>query len=114
MNNEQNVNRDLRNFLKKQKSFTLTAIISCIITLFLYVIPSMIMTICSKTERQTCVPIGTCCNFLCYLNSINLPLLFLYRQDNVRRKMFDFLYHRSVIRTPVQMNSVAPKNRIIA
>ncbi|KAM3718272.1 Alpha-1A adrenergic receptor [Dirofilaria immitis] len=58
LKNTRNAKRDLQNFLKKQKQFTLTALISCIITLFLHVIPSLALIFCINTQRQTCVSIG--------------------------------------------------------
>ncbi|KAK6104712.1 7 transmembrane receptor (rhodopsin family) protein [Brugia pahangi] len=100
-NNAQSVGRDLQNFLKKQKEFTSTALISCIFTFFLHVTPSLIQTICSKMDYQICLHIGLYCNLLSYLNSFNMPLLFLYRQDDVREKIFSLICYRLTIRTPV-------------
>uniref|UniRef100_A0AAF5PZ10 G-protein coupled receptors family 1 profile domain-containing protein n=1 Tax=Wuchereria bancrofti TaxID=6293 RepID=A0AAF5PZ10_WUCBA len=111
INNAQSVGRDLQNFLKKQKEFTLTALISCIITLFLHVTPSLIQTICSKMDYQICLHVGLYCNLLSYLNSFNMPLLFLYRQGDVREKISNLICCRLTIRTPV--NRITSNNNKI-
>ncbi|VDO23856.1 unnamed protein product [Brugia timori] len=69
-------------------------------TSVLHVTPSLIQTICSKMDYQICLHIGLYCNLLSYLNSFNMPMLFLYRQDDVREKIFSLICYRLTIRTP--------------
>uniref|UniRef100_A0A8R1TMA1 G-protein coupled receptors family 1 profile domain-containing protein n=1 Tax=Onchocerca volvulus TaxID=6282 RepID=A0A8R1TMA1_ONCVO len=107
--NAANAKRDLQNFLKKQKRFTWTALISCSITLFLYVIPSLAQTLCIKRRNQTCISIALCSNLLCYLDSLNMSLMFLHRQEDVRKKMFNFLRYRLLNRIPDQVTSISFK-----
>uniref|UniRef100_A0A8R1XRC8 7TM_GPCR_Srx domain-containing protein n=1 Tax=Onchocerca volvulus TaxID=6282 RepID=A0A8R1XRC8_ONCVO len=77
-------NRDLSHFLKKEKRYTHTALISCCFTFFLAVVPSIVqyIFILDPTARSRTIVI--ICVYLPFLNSFNMIMLFVYRQDDVR------------------------------
>ncbi|EFO20043.1 hypothetical protein LOAG_08450 [Loa loa] len=78
-------NRDLSNFLKKQKRYTQTALISCCFTIFLVVIPSIVQYIYildETTKSRTIVIVSV---YLPFLNSLNVIMFFVFRQGDFRR-----------------------------
>lgn len=77
-------NRDLSHFLKNQKRYTQTALISCCFTFFLVVVPSTVECIYVMDSSITSQIIVMCCVYLRLLNSFNLVVLFLYRQRDFR------------------------------
>uniref|UniRef100_A0A915Q469 Uncharacterized protein n=1 Tax=Setaria digitata TaxID=48799 RepID=A0A915Q469_9BILA len=122
-----NVKRDLQNFMKKQKRFTLTTFMSCIVTLFLHVIPSFVLLLCTDMQRQSCVSFGLFSNLLSYLNSLNMPLLFFYRQDDLPPALIEFCdefnftinvitlkYDKTVLRKIDQQNNCQPNGIVIS
>ncbi|KAK6104714.1 putative integral membrane protein [Brugia pahangi] len=78
-------NRDLSQFLKNQKRYTQTALISCCFTFFLAVVPSMVqyIYILDPTSRSRTIVIA--CVYLPFLNSFNMITLFICRQGDLRR-----------------------------
>ncbi|KAK6104709.1 putative integral membrane protein [Brugia pahangi] len=78
-------NRDLSQFLKNQKRYTQTALISCCFTFFLAVVPPMVqyIYILDPTSRSRTIVIA--CVYLPFLNSFNMITLFIWRQGDLRR-----------------------------
>uniref|UniRef100_A0A8R1XN10 G_PROTEIN_RECEP_F1_2 domain-containing protein n=1 Tax=Onchocerca volvulus TaxID=6282 RepID=A0A8R1XN10_ONCVO len=77
-------NRNLTQFLKNQKRYTQTSLISCCFTFLFVVLPSIAEQI--NRMKTSVVPQITlmCCVYLRLLNSCNLVIIFLYRQKDLR------------------------------
>ncbi|KAM3719719.1 Mitochondrial group I intron splicing factor [Dirofilaria immitis] len=78
-------NRDLKQFLRNQKRYTHTALISCCFTFFLVVVPSILQCIYVMDPATKSQIIVMSCVYLPLLNSFNMVILFLYRQKDLQR-----------------------------
>ncbi|KAM3718289.1 Ribosome-recycling factor [Dirofilaria immitis] len=98
-------NRDLSHFLKNQKRYTQTSLISCCFTFFFVVVPTVLEDIFMMDNSTVSQIILTCCMFLQLLNSFNITVLFLYRQRDFRyaaiRSIKYLLYKRKQHVQPV-------------
>ncbi|KAL3995513.1 putative integral membrane protein [Acanthocheilonema viteae] len=83
--------RDLSQFLKNQKRYTRTAIISCCFTFFLVVVSAKMERLFEMDPSLTSQIIMMCCVYLRLLNSFNMATLFLYRQKDVQRATIRYL-----------------------
>ncbi|VDM13554.1 unnamed protein product [Wuchereria bancrofti] len=77
-------NRDLTHFIKNQKRYTHTALISCSFTFFLVVLPSMMKCVYVLDASKRSPIIVMLCVYLPLLNSFNMVLLFIYRQKDLQ------------------------------
>uniref|UniRef100_A0A8R1TIF7 G-protein coupled receptors family 1 profile domain-containing protein n=1 Tax=Onchocerca volvulus TaxID=6282 RepID=A0A8R1TIF7_ONCVO len=77
-------NCDLSHFLKNQKRYTHTALISCCFTFFLVVVPSIMEDIYTMDFSSKAQIILVSCMYLRMLNSFNMAVVFLYRQKDFR------------------------------
>ncbi|KAK6113555.1 putative integral membrane protein [Brugia pahangi] len=77
-------NRDLTQFIKNQKRYTHTALISCCFTFFLVVLPSMVKCVYVLDASKRSPIIVMLCVYLPLLNSFNMVLLFIYRQKDLQ------------------------------
>uniref|UniRef100_A0A8R1TMM0 G-protein coupled receptors family 1 profile domain-containing protein n=1 Tax=Onchocerca volvulus TaxID=6282 RepID=A0A8R1TMM0_ONCVO len=77
-------NCDLSHFLKNQKRYTHTALISCCFTFFLVVVPSIMEEIYIMEFSSKAQIILVSCMYLRMLNSFNMAVVFLYRQKDFR------------------------------
>uniref|UniRef100_A0A8R1TL93 G-protein coupled receptors family 1 profile domain-containing protein n=1 Tax=Onchocerca volvulus TaxID=6282 RepID=A0A8R1TL93_ONCVO len=76
-------NHNLSHFLKNQKRFTQTSIISCCFTFLFVVMPSIVEQI-NRLETSTVSQIIVMyCVYLRLLNSCNLVIVFFYRQRDL-------------------------------
>uniref|UniRef100_A0A8R1TNK2 G-protein coupled receptors family 1 profile domain-containing protein n=1 Tax=Onchocerca volvulus TaxID=6282 RepID=A0A8R1TNK2_ONCVO len=87
--------RDLSHFLKNQKQYTQTALISCCFTFFLAVVPSVLEVINVMDHSVRSRIILICCMYLRLLNCFNMAVLFFYRQKDFRHatiQCFKYLF----------------------
>uniref|UniRef100_A0A0R3S7C5 G_PROTEIN_RECEP_F1_2 domain-containing protein n=1 Tax=Elaeophora elaphi TaxID=1147741 RepID=A0A0R3S7C5_9BILA len=93
--------RNLANFLKNQKRYTQTALISCCFTFcirkfsVLDVAPSIMKCIYVLDPTKRSPNVVTACLYLPLLNSFNMVVLFVYRQQDLRNAAVHFkeLFH---------------------
>ncbi|KAM3718187.1 Acyl transferase [Dirofilaria immitis] len=78
-------NRNLSHFLKNQKRYTQTSLISCCFTFFFVVLPSIAENIYMMETSTRSRVIVICCVYLRLLNCCNTVLLFAYRQSDLRQ-----------------------------
>ncbi|MCP9263873.1 hypothetical protein DINM_007238 [Dirofilaria immitis] len=80
-------NLDLSYFLKNQKRYTHTALISCCFTFFLAVVPSTIQYIYVLDPSAKSRTVVIACVYLPFLNSLNMIIWFVCRQGDLRRAL---------------------------
>ncbi|EFO21497.1 hypothetical protein LOAG_06993 [Loa loa] len=78
-------NRNLSRFLKNQKRYTQTALISCCFTFVFVVVSAMIEHNCDADDSTASYIIVMICVYTRLLNSFNLVTLFLCRQKDFQR-----------------------------
>uniref|UniRef100_A0A2K6VDK4 G_PROTEIN_RECEP_F1_2 domain-containing protein n=1 Tax=Onchocerca volvulus TaxID=6282 RepID=A0A2K6VDK4_ONCVO len=84
-------NRNLTQFLKNQKRYTQTSLISCCFTFFFVVLPSIAEQINRMKTSVVSEIIVMCCVYLRLLNSCNLVIVFLYRQRDLRHAAMRYI-----------------------
>uniref|UniRef100_A0A2K6VJ25 G_PROTEIN_RECEP_F1_2 domain-containing protein n=1 Tax=Onchocerca volvulus TaxID=6282 RepID=A0A2K6VJ25_ONCVO len=77
-------NHNLSQFLKNQKRYTQTSLISCCFTFFFVVMPSIVKQINRLKSSTVSQIIVMYCVYLRLLNSCNLVMVYLYRQKDLR------------------------------
>uniref|UniRef100_A0AAF5PWU2 G-protein coupled receptors family 1 profile domain-containing protein n=2 Tax=Wuchereria bancrofti TaxID=6293 RepID=A0AAF5PWU2_WUCBA len=77
-------NRNLSHFLKNQKRYTHTALISCCFTFFLAVVPSIVQCVYMMNPSTKSQIIVMFCVYLPFMNSFNMVMLFACRQKDLR------------------------------
>ncbi|KAK6103525.1 putative integral membrane protein [Brugia pahangi] len=90
-------NRNLSHFLKNQKRYTHTALISCCFTFFLVVVPSIVQCAYMMNPSIQSQIIVMFCVYLPFINSFNMVVLFMYRQKDLRNAtihIFKWLFGR--------------------
>ncbi|VDK73531.1 unnamed protein product [Litomosoides sigmodontis] len=90
-------NRNLSRFLKNQKEYTQTAMISCCFTFLLVVVSSTVECIFETGPSVTSQSIVMFCVYLRLLNSFNMAISFLYRQKDFQLtaiRCFKYLFRR--------------------
>uniref|UniRef100_A0A8R1TN45 G-protein coupled receptors family 1 profile domain-containing protein n=1 Tax=Onchocerca volvulus TaxID=6282 RepID=A0A8R1TN45_ONCVO len=87
-------NRDLTQFLKNQKRYTQTSLISCCFTFFFVVLPSIAEHINLMGTSVMSQIIVMCCAYLRLLNSCNMVIVFLYLQGDLRHAAIQSLKDR--------------------
>uniref|UniRef100_A0A8R1XQI4 G-protein coupled receptors family 1 profile domain-containing protein n=1 Tax=Onchocerca volvulus TaxID=6282 RepID=A0A8R1XQI4_ONCVO len=78
-------NRDLTQFLKNQKRYTYTTLISCCFTFFLVVVPSIVQNIYMMDSTIKAQIIVMCCVYLPFFNPLNIVMIFICRQKDLQR-----------------------------
>ncbi|VDK59948.1 unnamed protein product [Anisakis simplex] len=81
----------LHSFRERQRKLTYTTIISCIITLFLFVIPSLIQLCLCFGNVDLLRVVSPYTMSLTFLNCTNEALVFMIRQEAIRRSVCDFI-----------------------
>nr|CDP95308.1 Bm1295 [Brugia malayi] len=90
-------NRNLSQFLKNQKRYTHTALISCCFTFFLVVVPSIVQCAYMMNPSIQSQIVVMFCVYLPFINSFNMVMLFMYRQKDLRNAtihIFKWLFDR--------------------
>ncbi|KAK0419002.1 hypothetical protein QR680_013898 [Steinernema hermaphroditum] len=79
---------EMQKFAKRQMEFTKTMLFSCAATLFLFILPSTFAIIAQIYALDTKGDIATWTRLVTFFNSFNIAILVLYRQRDIRRRMF--------------------------
>ncbi|KAK0401103.1 hypothetical protein QR680_015594 [Steinernema hermaphroditum] len=98
----------LKRFKNRQMNFTKTMLISCAVTVVVFILPSIYSIIGSLLGMRGIITVWV--RFVNFFNSFNIPILVLYRQRDIRcklAKIANCMLMRDVISTPVTEHSNA-------
>ncbi|KAK0419004.1 hypothetical protein QR680_013899 [Steinernema hermaphroditum] len=76
----------IKRFKAKQMKYTKTMLISCAATLVIFIAPSMMAVVAIWLQMSPHMYVWT--RFVCFLNFFNITILLIYRQSDIRWKLF--------------------------
>ncbi|KAK0419012.1 hypothetical protein QR680_013903 [Steinernema hermaphroditum] len=82
---------NIRKFKSRQMDYTKTMLISCIATIALMIIPSIIAVIGRAGALDVSGHVTTWTRFVGFLNSFNIAFLLIYRQKDIRWRLYKLI-----------------------
>ncbi|TKR66819.1 hypothetical protein L596_023055 [Steinernema carpocapsae] len=81
----------MKKFRSKQMNYTKTMLISCIATTLFMIIPSVVAIIGRSGTLDVTGHVTTWTRFINFFNSFNIAVLLIYRQDDIRWRLYKLI-----------------------